>query len=114
MDKGFLDEKYDIVFANDRFEKKALRSYHLDTYRQNIGNHIIMLEFRERDIPEVDFVAAGVPCVTFSALNNTHWQAYALTLDKSGSYRLHMSNTTNQFVVVRKGEEHPEAALHKE
>jgi len=72
MDKGFLDEKYEIVFANDRFERKALRSYHLDTYRHNIGNHIIMrdvMEFREGDIPEVDFVAAGVPCVTFSALN---------------------------------------------
>ncbi|MGV2885944.1 DNA cytosine methyltransferase [Paenibacillus taichungensis] len=72
MDKGFLDEKYEIVFANDRFEKKALRSYHLDTYRHNIGNHIIMrdvMEFREKDVPEVDFVCAGVPCVTFSALN---------------------------------------------
>jgi DNA (cytosine-5)-methyltransferase 1 len=72
MDKGFLDEKYEIVFANDRFEPKALRDYHIQTYRYNIGDHIIMrdvMEFTREDIPEVDFVAAGVPCVTFSALN---------------------------------------------
>ncbi|MGF7535266.1 DNA (cytosine-5-)-methyltransferase [Bacillus mexicanus] len=72
MDKGFLDEGYEIVFANDRFEKKALRDYHIQTYRENIGDHIIMqdvMDFKEDDIPSVDFVAAGVPCVTFSALN---------------------------------------------
>lgn len=72
MDKGFLDNGYDIVFANDRYEKKALRDYHIQTYKENIGNHIIMkdvLEFNQEDIPEVDFVAAGIPCVSFSALN---------------------------------------------
>lgn len=72
LDKGFLDEKYEIIFANDRFEKKALRDYHIQTYKQNIGDHIIMkdvMEFTKEDIPEVDFVAAGIPCVTFSALN---------------------------------------------
>lgn len=72
LDKGFLDEKYDIVFANDRFEKKALRDYHIQTYKHNIGNHIVMkdvMDLTENDIPEVDFIAAGVPCVTFSALN---------------------------------------------
>lgn len=72
LDKGFLDEKYDIVFANDRFEKKALRDYHIQTYKHNIGDHIVMkdvMDLTENDIPEVDFIAAGVPCVTFSALN---------------------------------------------
>ncbi|MCK2000433.1 DNA cytosine methyltransferase [[Brevibacterium] frigoritolerans] len=75
LDKAFLDEKYDIVFANDRFEKKALRDYHIQTYRENIGNHIVMqdvLTLEEKDIPEVDFVAAGVPCVTFSRLNTVN------------------------------------------
>lgn len=43
MDKGFLDEGgYDIIFANDRFKKKALRDFHIQTYRRNIGDHIIM------------------------------------------------------------------------
>ncbi|QQZ61178.1 extracellular solute-binding protein [Paenibacillus sonchi] len=40
-----------------------------------------------------------------------NWQAYALPLDRSGEYRPHMSTTTSQFVVVRKGYEHPEAAM---
>ncbi|MNO18148.1 Lipoprotein LipO precursor [compost metagenome] len=40
-----------------------------------------------------------------------NWQAYALPLDRSGEYRPHMSTSTSQFVVVRKGYEHPEAAM---
>ncbi|MDU9693374.1 DNA cytosine methyltransferase [Priestia aryabhattai] len=72
FDKGFVDQGFEIVFANDRFEKKALRDYHIQTYKHNISNHIVMrdvMELTEKDIPEVDFVIAGVPCVTFSALN---------------------------------------------
>jgi DNA (cytosine-5)-methyltransferase 1 len=72
MDKGFLDEGYDIVFANDRYEDKALKDFHIQTYRENIGDHIVMkdiLELTEEDIPEVDFLAGGIPCVKFSPLN---------------------------------------------
>ncbi|MEM4992166.1 DNA cytosine methyltransferase [Priestia sp. SB1] len=72
FDKGFVDQGFEIVFANDRFEKKALRDYHIQTYKHNISDHIVMrdvMELTENDIPEVDFVIAGVPCVTFSALN---------------------------------------------
>lgn len=72
MDKGFLDEGFDIVFANDRYETKALKDYHIQTYKKNIGEHIIMkdvLDLTEKDIPQVDFLAAGIPCVKFSALN---------------------------------------------
>lgn len=43
--------------------------------------------------------------------SQANWQAYALPLDRSGEYRPHMSTTTSQFVVVRKGYEHPEAAM---
>lgn len=42
---------------------------------------------------------------------DANWQAYALPLDASGAYRPHMSASTNQFLVVRKGYEHPEAAM---
>jgi hypothetical protein len=42
FDRGFLDEGYDIIFANDRYEDRALKDYHIRTYRRNIGNHIIM------------------------------------------------------------------------
>lgn len=73
LDKGFLDNgNYDIKFAIDMFEKKRLRRYHIDTYRRNIGNHIVegdVLELTKEDIPEADFVAGGIPCVKFSKLN---------------------------------------------
>ncbi|MBP1308881.1 DNA (cytosine-5)-methyltransferase 1 [Paenibacillus sp. 1182] len=72
MDKAFLDQGFDIKFANDRYEKKALKDYHVQTYKHNIGDHILMrdvMELTEKDIPETDFVCAGIPCVTFSALN---------------------------------------------
>ncbi len=40
-----------------------------------------------------------------------NWQAYALPLDRNGEYRPHTSTSTSRFVVVRKGYEHPEAAM---
>lgn len=40
-----------------------------------------------------------------------NWQAYALPLDRKGRYSPHMSTTSSQFVVVRKGYEHPEAVM---
>ena len=73
LDKGFLDNgNYNIKFAIDMFEKKRLRRYHIDTYRENIGDHIVegdVLELTKDDIPKVDFVAGGIPCVKFSKLN---------------------------------------------
>ena len=73
LDKGFLDNgNYDIKFAIDMFEKKRLRRYHLDTYRHNIGDHIVegdVLNLTKDDIPQVDFVEGGIPCVKFSKLN---------------------------------------------
>lgn len=72
MDKAFFDQGYNIIFANDRFEQKALKDYHIQTYKHNIGDHIVMkdvMELTEADIPETDFVCAGIPCVKFSALN---------------------------------------------
>lgn len=75
MDKAFFDQGYNIIFANDRYEQKALKDYHIQTYRENIGDHIVMkdvMELTEADIPETDFLCAGIPCVTFSALNTKH------------------------------------------
>ncbi|MHA7965575.1 extracellular solute-binding protein [Paenibacillus sp. CAU 1782] len=40
-----------------------------------------------------------------------NWQAYALPLDRNGEYSPHMSTSSNQFVVVRKGYEYPEAII---
>jgi DNA-cytosine methyltransferase len=75
LDKGFLDEGFNIIFANDRWEPKTLKKTHIETYRHNIGDHIIMqdvMEFTEDDIPETDVLVAGIPCVRFSALNTLH------------------------------------------
>lgn len=88
LDKGFLDNgKYDIKFAcdmttpieydgNGKRKRPAndLGSYHIDTYRHNIGNHIIdrdILTLQEEDVPEADFVCGGVPCTKFSKLNTS-------------------------------------------
>lgn len=51
--------------------------------------------------------------ITDSTLENpgANWQAYAVPLDQNGEYSPHMSSPTNQFVVVRKDYEHPEAAM---
>lgn len=71
----FLDAKgYDICFANDRYDKRTMKDSHIKTYKKNIGDHIVMrdvLELTEQDIPEVDFILAGIPCVTFSPLNTS-------------------------------------------
>jgi putative aldouronate transport system substrate-binding protein len=40
-----------------------------------------------------------------------NWQAYALPLDANGEFRPHMSTPTVEYVVVREGYEHPEAAI---
>jgi len=40
-----------------------------------------------------------------------NWQSYALPLDVNGEYSPHMATPSTQFLVVRKGFEHPEAAV---
>lgn len=87
LDKGFLDEGYDIEFAIDRStpveydsngKKKRpmndLGSYHIETYRHNIGDHIVdkdILSLTKEDIKKVDLVVGGIPCTSFSKLNTS-------------------------------------------
>ena len=42
---------------------------------------------------------------------DANWQAYALPLDANGEFRPRLSTPTVEYVVVREGYEHPEAAL---
>jgi putative aldouronate transport system substrate-binding protein len=42
---------------------------------------------------------------------NADWQAYALPLDTDGKFNAHMGTPASKFVVIRKGYEHPEAAI---
>lgn len=73
LDKGFVDEGgYEFKFAIDKYGKRELKDYHIQTYRENIGDHIIMkdiLELQKEEVPEADLVIGGIPCVSFSALN---------------------------------------------
>jgi putative aldouronate transport system substrate-binding protein len=42
---------------------------------------------------------------------NANWQAYAVPLDSAGVWNPHQGTPATSFVVVRKGYEHPEAAM---
>jgi len=42
---------------------------------------------------------------------NANWQAYALPLNAEGVFKPRINTPSTQFVVVRKGYEHPEAAM---
>lgn len=67
MDLGFINAGYEIVWAND-FEKDAV-----DTYRENIGDHIILGDISKIDSSEIpdnpDVVIGGFPCQGFSIAN---------------------------------------------
>lgn len=71
MDLGFKKAGFNIIWAND-FEKDAV-----ETYKKNIGNHIVLGDITKIDIrkelpdeDEVDLVIGGFPCQGFS-INNT-------------------------------------------
>lgn len=66
MDKGFVDNGYDIIFALD-FEEDACK-----TYRYNIGNHIVHEDITKLDknaIPKASIIIGGSPCQGFSNSN---------------------------------------------
>ncbi len=65
LDYGFQKEDYDILWAIDNNKNVA------DTYRHNIGNHIICADINDIDmekLPECDVVIGGPPCQSFSLI----------------------------------------------
>ena len=68
MDLGFKQAGYDIVWANEFDEKFA------ETYRNNIGDHIVVGDIKKiknSEIPnKADIVIGGFPCQGFSIANN--------------------------------------------
>lgn len=67
LDLGFIQAGYDVIWAND-FLKEAV-----DTYKHNIGNHIIygdITKIESKKIPNnFDVLLGGFPCQGFSIAN---------------------------------------------
>lgn len=64
---GFQNAGFDILYAVDN-NKHAVQTYNL-----NIGNHAELKDIRDVDfsqLPDVDFIAGGFPCQSFSFSGN--------------------------------------------
>lgn len=71
MDLGFINSGFEIIWANDFFKDAV------ETYRLNIGNHIIygdITKIKSSEIPnDADVIIGGFPCQGFSVANkNRH------------------------------------------
>lgn len=80
LDLGLIQAGHKVVWAND-FDKDCV-----DTYRQNIGDHIelgLIGNIRSKDIPDCDVVVGGFPCQGFS-------QANMLRFEKDKRNRLYL------------------------
>lgn len=66
LDLGFIQAGHTIVWANDLYEDAV------QTYRKNIGDHIVcknIIEVDANDIPDCDIIIGGFPCQGFSVAN---------------------------------------------
>jgi DNA (cytosine-5)-methyltransferase 1 len=66
LDLGLKQAGLDIIWANDLYADAV------ETYRKNIGDHIILEDISKissEDIPDCDVVVGGFPCQGFSQAN---------------------------------------------
>lgn len=66
FDLGFLQAGHEIVWANDLWDIAT------QTYRLNIGEHVVCRDIREilsEEIPDCDLIIGGFPCQGFSMAN---------------------------------------------
>ena len=66
LDLGFKMAGHDIIWANDLYGDAV------DTYRANLGNHIVcedIFSVKGEDVPDCDVVIGGFPCQGFSVAN---------------------------------------------
>jgi DNA (cytosine-5)-methyltransferase 1 len=66
LDLGFKLAGHDIIWAND------LYSDAVDTYRYNLGDHIVnkdIFAVDENEVPDCEIVIGGFPCQGFSVAN---------------------------------------------
>ncbi len=80
MDLGFLQEGYDIVWANDNFHEAC------ETYKKNIGNHMVEGDIADIDfvkVPDCDIILGGFPCQDFSMI----WKRGGITTNRGNLYK---------------------------
>ena len=66
LDLGFKMAGHEIIWANDLYSDAVV------TYRNNLGNHIVMEDVSTIDvdtIPDCDMIIGGFPCQGFSVAN---------------------------------------------
>ena len=66
LDLGFIMAGHKIIWVNDCYSDAV------ETYRQNIGDHIVCSDIADvasSEVPECDIVIGGFPCQGFSVAN---------------------------------------------
>lgn len=80
MDLGFVQEGYEVVWANDNFHEAC------ETYKRNFGNHIFEGSITDVDFsktPDCDIITGGFPCQDFSMI----WKRGGLGTDRGNLYK---------------------------